>query len=304
MRHILYGLLATVVVIAGWGAFKLVPPHIQIRALEISLPTLNQVRHLRAGTTNYPQSLSFVATAQQSSSKGTVGHVGILIRWSDNRVLLIDTGMDRDTAVAHGEPMETVNDAEPMTTFGPIEEQLGHSVNDIKGIVFTHLHRDHADGVAGICAAMNFPSPIIQTVAQSKQHNYLTDGGQQLINQSVCDKSVIGNGSLIPLKDFPGVYTMSAGGHTPGSTNYVVLTNEHYWVFSGDLTNTIADIRNNNGKNWVFSYLFVPEDTALLEDWRLWLKAADDETDMTVVPAHDIDYLRTLGLEELTRGYE
>lgn len=271
---------------------QLGPAHLQIRTIDVEIPTLDEIANLPVDETEGPQRVTFATTAQQSSERGKIGHVGVLVTWHDDRQLLIDTGMDNEAAVEFGKLIETMMGADPVETFGPLEEQLEGGVDDIGGIVFTHLHSDHTQGVTALCNAMTVPARIFQTVDQAKEHNLHTKAGQTLVKEARCQRELLEGETIMSVKGFPGVYVIAAGGHTPGSTIILVVTAEQTWIFSGDLTNDIASIRSNAGKGWLYSYFFVPENTALLEDWRLWLRAADEMDNISVLPAHDIDHMR------------
>ena len=179
-----------------------------------------------------------------------------------------------------------------METFGPMEEQLEDSVDDISGIVFTHLHSDHTQGVTGLCNAMTDPARVFQTLNQAKEHNLHTQAGQVLVDEARCQRELLEDEIIMPIDGFPGVYAIAAGGHTPGSTIIIVVTDDQTWIFSGDPTNDIASIRRNAGKGWLYSFFVVPENTGLLEDWRLWLREADEMENVSVLPAHDVDHMR------------
>lgn len=284
-----FGLLGLAILYLG---VQLGPAHLQIRAIDVEIPTLDAIAKLQSDKTETPQLVTFVSTAQQSSERGTIGHVGVLVTWLDGRQLLIDTGMNREAAVEFGKLVESMMGADPVETFGPLEEQLEGEVDNIDGIVFTHLHIDHTQGVTAVCSAMTEPARIFQTRDQAKEHNLHTKAGQALVAQARCEREVLEGETIKPLRGFPGVYAIAAGGHTPGSTIIIVVTNEQTWIFSGDLTNDIASIHENAGKGWLYSYFFVPENTALLEGWRLWLRNADEMENVSVLPAHDIDHMR------------
>jgi hypothetical protein len=42
----------------------------------------------------------------------------------------------------------------------------------------------------------------------------------------------------------------------------------------------------------LYSYFIAPENAALLNRWRIWVKAADGKENISVLPAHDIDHMR------------
>lgn len=300
MKVLSYGVLAIVFLVVVLLGVFIIPAHLQIRQMNIELPVPERLLELGAQVQALPRSLSFVTTSEQSGPIVTLGHVGILVSWADGRQLLIDAGMDREAAIAFGKPLETLYSSSPALAYGPIEEQLGDEINNISGIVFTHLHSDHTAGISSICTAMNEPALIYQTIDQYEQQNHLTSAGRALIDSSACKQRQLGSDLIKALEDFPGVFALSAGGHTPGSTIFAVFTEEQLWLFSGDLTNAMANIHNNEGKGWLYSTLVVPENTILLERWRRWLKDLDARDAVSVIPAHDIEHLRASGIPELT----
>tara|TARA_R110001599_G_scaffold353866_1_gene600890 strand:- start:9598 stop:10047 length:450 start_codon:yes stop_codon:yes gene_type:complete len=116
---------------------------------------------------------------------------------------------------------------------------------------------------------------------------------EEQLEEALCQRELLEGETIMSIKGFPGVYAIAAGGHTPGSSTIIIVaTDEQTWIFSGDLTNDIASIHTNAGKGWLYSYFFVPENTALLEDWRLWLRDADEMKNVSVLPAHDVDHMR------------
>lgn len=299
MKIFLYAVLVLLVLVVFAVGFVLVPAHLQIRNLDIEIPALEEIQALEVSEIDMPQVITFVTTAEQGSGTGAIGHVGVLVTWLSGKQLLIDTGMDNEAAIAFGKPMETLLGADPTEAYGPVEEILGEDINEIEGILFTHLHSDHTQGMTTLCAAMESPATIYQTSRQAEQQNHLTAGGQQLVDSSSCKRSIL-NGELIKsIEGFPGVFAIAAGGHTPGSTVIVVLTKNQTLIFSGDLTNAIANVRNNEGKGWLYSNLIVPENTVLLGAWRSWLKSADEAEGLSVFPAHDIGHMRQSDIIEL-----
>ncbi|MEP4485308.1 MAG: MBL fold metallo-hydrolase [Halioglobus sp.] len=272
---------------------QLGPAHLQIRSIDVDIPALQEIVDLPIEDQDTPQRVSFVTTAEQSGDAGTIGHVGVLVTWSSGKQMLIDAGMDRAAAIEFGELIESLMGADPVKAFGPIEEQLEGGIDEIDGIIFTHLHIDHSQGITALCNAMSEPASIYQTVDQGREHNLHTEAGYLLVEEASCQQVLLNDETIKSIKGFPGVYAIEAGGHTPGSTIILVATKEQTWIFSGDLTNDFASIRTNTDKGWLYSTLFVPENTGLLEEWRLWLRDADALDSVTVLPAHDIQRMRT-----------
>ena len=177
--------------VVGFGALLalvllvvLVPPHLQVRGLDVDIPASDVIDQQGSQDADYPVAVSFINTAQQTSGIGTIGHPGILITWQSGKQFLIDAGMDRQSAIEFGSLMEFLFGAEPTQTFGPIEEQLGEAINNIEGIGFTHLHIDHTQGISAICNAMQDPATIFQTTDQANEQNLHTEDGQALVESS------------------------------------------------------------------------------------------------------------------------
>lgn len=268
----------------------MLPAHWQIRSLAVDIPPAQALDEaLQAiDQESFPKEIHFVNTAQQNSPFGHLGHVAILIRWGDGSAFLIDTGMAPAEAIAFGKPFEYLG-AGPTETYGSVETQLGTAIDEIRGIGFTHLHADHTASISRLCSKMKSPAPVYQTQDQRQLQNLHTEDGQALVNASNCAQELLDDGTIKAVTGFPGLFAIAAGGHTPGSTIYVTRVNGRTWIFAGDITNAMADIQDNRGKGFAYSYLLIPEDTDLLERWRLWLKAQDDRDGVQVLVAHDIE---------------
>ncbi len=291
IKKIVIGFVLVLALLAAAIFLALLPAHQQVRGIEVEFPEAPIIEELffsgNHGPESFPIDLSYINTATQGGPFGTLGHVGILMTWSDGRQFLIDSGMSAKDAQEFGSRLEIFG-AGPTETFGAIEEQLGDSVTNIKGMAFTHLHSDHTIGLTAICEATNGETIIYQTEKQSSQQNLHTAAGQELVNQSKCEAKVLGNEVVKPVPGFPGLFAISAAGHTPGSTIFVTYVYDQYWIFAGDLTNAMANVYNNEGKGWMYSNVLVPEDEKTLEKWRVWLKEQDDRDNVTVLVAHDI----------------
>jgi hypothetical protein len=59
-------------------------------------------------------------------------------------------------------------------------------------------------------------------------------------------------------------------------------------LFSGDITNTLADIHEDRGRGFLYSWLLVPENTGRTAELRHWLKELDTAADIDVVVSHDL----------------
>jgi len=99
------------------------------------------------------------------------------------------------------------------------------------------------------------------------------------------------------VEGFPGLFAISVAGHTPGSTVYLTKINGMIWIFAGDIANTMADLLENNGKGWFYTYLLVPENADWLNELRVWLKELNDQEDIEVLVAHDLEGYERSGLK-------
>jgi glyoxylase-like metal-dependent hydrolase (beta-lactamase superfamily II) len=268
-------------------AFILLPAHWQIRQVQPDLPGHEQLAEALE-VAGGPLSISYLNSASQTSPGGTLGHPGILIEWPGNRHFLIDTGMPPEQARAFAKPIEQLLDAEPPVIYGALHEQLGAATDSITGIAFTHLHSDHTDGLPGICASQAKPATVFQTPLQRNELNYTTEMGLDALEIAACQWVELGEATIKTVPGFPGLLAVSLGGHTPGSTLYAVRVQGHNWLFSGDITNDKRSVLENLPKEWLYSALIVPEDTARTEQLRLWLRELDAQPSTTVLPAHDV----------------
>jgi len=295
VKKIAYSLVVIVAIIVIIAVILLLPPHLQIRRFDSSLPSIEQLESQLASTTG-PSAISYVTTASQILPTGTLGHIGVLLQWPDGRTFLIDAGMNESDAMAFGKTMETVLGAAASQTFGPIEQQMEADINSISGIAFTHLHSDHTLGISDICAAQGEPATIFQTRNQAENQNHLTESGQQLIEASNCSAQLIGELSIKTIPGFEGLVAIAGGGHTPGSTIYATTIDGKIWLFAGDISNVMDNLIHNKGKGFIYSYLLIPEDTNRLEQLRLWLGNINQLPNASVLVAHDLDAWNNSGI--------
>ena len=101
------------------------------------------------------------------------------------------------------------------------------------------------------------------------------------------------NDSLLDDRD-AGIVAL--GGHTPGSTAFIVAARDRLWIFSGDTANRKANLLANRGKGFLYSYVLVPENTSRTEALRLWFSELDARPDITVIVSHDVDDVEASGM--------
>jgi glyoxylase-like metal-dependent hydrolase (beta-lactamase superfamily II) len=227
----------------------------------------------------------------QPSKPYSMSHPSFVLEWPDRRILLIDAGMTEEGARAFGKPLEIAAGAAPIEPHGSVATRLGERRKDVAGIVFTHLHTDHVEGVSELCVGRTEPLPVFLTPTQAGQANYTTRPGRNLLDRAGCLRLVeLEGGPLLSVPGFPGVHVIAAAGHTPGSQ--VILAklgggDERAVAFTGDITNALDGILFDVPKPWLYSLLMVPEDGERLGQVRRWLRDLHTNGGVTLLVAHD-----------------
>lgn len=272
--------------------------HSQIRSVAPPVPTRAQLDELFA-TPGGPVSVRYVNTAsQQLPDVGEGAHPGFLLDWQDGRAFLIDVGMDRPGAVEFGKPMEWVFGADPAVAHGSVGEQMGEDAKRIGGVAFTHLHLDHTGGMRELCEAVGHEVPIYQTGWQFELTNFTTEMGADDLRASGCARETRLEGEPpYAIPGFPGLFAIGAGGHTPGSTIYLVRVGETNWILAGDVSNSKPNLLADIPKQLVYSLVIVPEYRARLGELRRWLAALDADPSTEVVVSHDGKALQATGMD-------
>ncbi len=268
-------------------AVLLVPPHIQIRSVGPALPSAAELRSLLS-VENAPVGVRYIDTSSQRLASGVLGHSSILVEWANGDIVIIDAGMDKATAMEFGDLMLAMREGDKPIVKGTISQLLGDDVSRVKALAFTHLHIDHSQGVLDFCKARGTGAVALQTIFQRDLHNFNTSEGAAIVEKSCLEQQVIPGEGLIRVERFPGLGIIPLGGHTPGSTLFAVADGERLLLFSGDTTNTKAELLQDRGKGFLYSYLIVPENTARTAELRDWLRKLDGNTDMEVVVSHDL----------------
>jgi glyoxylase-like metal-dependent hydrolase (beta-lactamase superfamily II) len=307
MRRILLVLLLLVVLLPTLVlAVILVPAHLQIRRIDPPLPEVSTLLG-SVDVANGPTRIRYVNSATQGTADGRdMGHVAFVLDWEDGRRFVIDLGMEPEVAIEFGKPLETLLGFDPAVAHGAVADQMGDGVASVRGVGFTHLHHDHTQGIVAFCRSHQISSgralPIYQTPFQFEQRNYTTDMGHVFVEEA---RSLAGSAgcatptrldvgrteSVHPIPGFPGLIAIPAGGHTPGSTLFFTQVDDHYWLFSGDITNTRRELIENLPKEVIYSLLIVPEYTDRTERMRVWLRDLDARSELTVVVSHDLTAL-------------
>ena len=301
--------------IAG-AAAGLVWMHLVVQREHAPLPLVSDVLDF-ATATDAPTKVWVIETARQTTPRSAVldpgtdpkpgapyvmTHPSFILEWADGRLLLIDLGMTRAGAIKFGGPMESLVGAPPIEPLTTVAGALGEAVSRVKGIVFTHLHIDHVDGLRDLCPRVLHPLKVFMTGPQLDTWTLFTAEGKNLVETSGCtDRVRIGGAPLIPLEGFPGVGVIAAGGHTPGSQAIVAVVRDpagtvKRYVFSGDITNTIDGVRGDVSKPLLYRLILVPEDDDRLGELRRYLRALESEHQVAIVVSHDQLHLQSLGI--------
>jgi glyoxylase-like metal-dependent hydrolase (beta-lactamase superfamily II) len=267
--------------------------HLEMLGLDPELPTFEALAELRQAAAG-PVRVRYVNTSSQVGGLATLGHVSVVLEWDDGRTFLIDAGMRRDEALEFGKLAAVVFGSEPAKAFGSIQEQLGPAADRVEGIAFSHLHSDHTDGLNALCAARSRELAVYQTPDQATRSNYSTWPGKATLRDAGCAHPVtLDGGPLFAVPGFSGLYAVAAAGHTPGSTIYLANMRGELWVFAGDITNFMQNLREDRAKPLAYR-LVIGENHAQLTRLRRWLGQLDSRPGYTVVVAHDLDEIEAV----------
>jgi len=292
----------------GWA-------HLAIRRERAPLPSVEEVQSSAAGE-DRPISISWINTASQAMPRSAVldprrdafptrpyvmSYPAFVLEWSDGRLLLVDTGMDREGALRFGKPIERLGGAQPIEPLRSVAERLPSGAR-VAGLVFTHLHVDHVEGVGALCAEIPRPVPVFMTKAQREQANYSTRPGRWLLEKAACAKPVVldGDGPLLGLDGFPGVFVIAAGGHTPGSQIVIAHVRKgeklQTYAMTGDIVNQIDGINDDIPKPFLYSLVVVPEDGERLGELRRYLRELRNRAGVVLLVSHDQAELEASGV--------
>jgi glyoxylase-like metal-dependent hydrolase (beta-lactamase superfamily II) len=316
LTRVLLGLVALLGLLLAVAGAGVTWAHLAIRRERAPLPELDAVqgaavndagpvRVAMINTASQPMPRSGVLDSGRDPTPGepyVMSHAAFVLEWPDGRLLLVDAGMTRDAAIAFGGTVEMLGGAEPMQALASTAERLGAAANRVQGIVFTHLHTDHVDGIAALCARAGHPIRVFMTEAQDERPNYTTRPGRRMIEEAPCARvERLSGGPLLPLPGFPGVAVIAAGGHTPGSQIVLAATTgadgARRYAFTGDIVNNIDGITHNIPKPFLYRSLVVPEDEERQQELRLFLRRVQQQAGFTLLVTHDQRQLESSGIE-------
>ena len=319
-------LVAGVILAAGalaWG-------HLHIRRIAPPLPSVEEILEPDREA-NLPVRLTWINTASQRMPRAgvlesefdpnpdaeyTMSFPAFVLEWQDGRIFLIDLGMDAMSAIDFGLPSEILAGADAIEPHGSASSKLGEGRTRVAGIGFTHMHTDHTAGLINLCrdlGALAFagePLPVFQHHYQMAEVNHTTRGAKAQLQSAGCieQHNLGSDGGLLPIPGFPGVFAIPAGGHTPGSTMYVVQlrvfpgeSEGHHddietWVITGDVVNHYQGIELGIPKPRLYSLLVVPENDERLGVVRTFLKDLSKQPGVKLLVSHDRNQIESTQL--------
>lgn len=276
MKTLIKIILAFLVLAIVGLAIYLLPAHLQVRTVEPDFPNTEQLRALKA-VSNGPIKISYLKSSTQDTPQGALAHTAFIIEWANGNKFMIDTAMDEGASADFAEFVSSLTGAGPATFHGSAADLLGSGIQEVSGMGFTHLHADHTQGVIAFCAARGTGVTAFQTHWQKDLQNFNTEEGASIIAASCLEQAVLSGDGMSTLDAYPGLALLGMGGHTPGSTLWLVAVGDTLWLLSGDISNSKANLLSNTGKGFIYSFAFVPEDTERTEAMRLWLSELDAE---------------------------
>ncbi len=290
------GVVAFLLVVALGG---LSCAHIGIRRERPTLPAAEQVLALKAEA-DRPVRLRWINTASQSGPVGAIVHSVFVFEWRDGRVLLVDTGMDGEAAIAFGRPAEWLLGSDPTVVGRSVDEALGSARERLVGLVFTHLHSDHTQGIEHLCPSGAAPFDAYMTRAQFERPNYTTRIGLAPIEKAPCvRRAPIADEGLVRIPGQAGVGVIRVAGHTPGSQVVVAWVGDDEprgYVLAGDAVFEFDQIPEDRPKPLAYRLLITPEADTQLAPVRRWLHALSRDHGLVVLPSHDLAHLEAIGL--------
>lgn len=302
----------------AFAAVTLVAAQRAIEALDPPLPPAARLLASRAAR-DLPVRLSWIDTASQAMPRSAVlepradpspdasyvmSHPVFVLEWADGRILLVDLGMDPESARRFGRLIRLLSGGEPIEPHGSAAEALGNAVSRVAGVVLTHLHSDHTAGAAALCAALERTVPLFQAPLQAERGNFTTRGGRAEIEAAGCLKARPLEGeSPFAVPGFPGLVVSPVAGHTPGSQVFVVHVRSggepvRSFVLTGDVVNHGDALLHDLPKPRLYSLLVVPEARERLGVVRRHLRGLVEEHRLTPLVSHDRGQLEASGVPQ------
>ncbi|HEY6478778.1 MAG TPA: MBL fold metallo-hydrolase, partial [Streptosporangiaceae bacterium] len=183
------------------------------------------------GTARFPPTLTFRGTTDEQwaahqdllDADGLLGFAmgGFLIR-DGTRTVLVDLGVGRRRIMG-------IQGGEFLTALAG----LGVAPGDVTDVLFTHLHLDHVGWAADDDGRPVFPAATYRCAAADWEHFMVEHPGEVtelLAGAKERFETWSGSGPVLP-----GIDTLAAPGHTPGSTVIVASSGTDRAVMLGDV---------------------------------------------------------------------
>lgn len=133
---------------------------------------------------------------------------------------------------------------EPEQEAGPQIQKLGLSLNDVRWVVMTHLHTDHAGGVSHFSKAEFLVSRTEYKSSvgwMGKMRGYLPDAipawfAPRIVDYAIGEYSSFSTGYT--LTEAGDVFVVPTPGHTPGHQSVILRDQDATYLFAGDSSYT------------------------------------------------------------------
>lgn len=218
-------------------------------------------------------------------------HSAYLITTKNNKNFLLDTGLGKN---ARKQFKEFPAYARPLFDFvesKTVKDQIGEK--KIEGIFFTHLHFDHASGAEDF-GAVDIYAP------KSEYDNMMTDSKMVFIKSQV-DADYL-NWKFFELEDKSygpfkksldffkdgSLIIVDLGGHTKGSSGYILNTENGRFLMVGDAVWTIDQVISNKDKGYLASLLVDGNHDHTQQTRELLHKIWMSNADLKIIPSHDL----------------
>jgi glyoxylase-like metal-dependent hydrolase (beta-lactamase superfamily II) len=192
-----------------------------------------------------------------------------------DRTIMLDAGMDREThdSFGEGEPY----DADAFA-------QLTRALDRASLIILTHHHADH---VAGVLRAPNVAALARKTLVTAQTLDFLVNRPHRphlkLETADAARFIAFDYADCMPIA--PGVVLMKAPGHSPDSQMaFIRLGSGQEILHSVDAAWNLANVRELKGK----AAPWIKEDAAAVMAQLRWLKqVTESEPDLALIITHD-----------------
>lgn len=201
-----------------------------------------EIEWLAIGETKVPESITFHLGSSEILRR--VIAYAFLLKAEDGRFHLIDTGIRSPQEINADRPPERHWQIEPSMTLLEQLARRGIAPGDIDTVMLTHLHYDHCSQVGLFPNAqivisrdewLSVVAPLHKDMLRFTR--YPRDVYAELMDSGWSRLRLITNGEEI----LPGIEAWVLGGHTPGSTAYLIDTPIGRVAVAGDFINTYAN---------------------------------------------------------------